>query len=281
MPEEPPRITDLFPCRLADRYLSALPQGAGTRSEAWTRRYHVLTIGGTGLMASGTVTLSRQPSEPGSFLLFFTYDKRLAGRTSSRTQARIICTEDALATPLEWTMDVGSHDSANRAVPIVSYGQTGYLSGGILAIKAFGKTRRSRIQGAATINWALFEALGRLPQESPARLPFTLLDDFDQAKPGVVLTLAGVETVILGGTEEIIEHETQLEQGRVFRPNKQWVGGSPGDLARYHLTGPGIVPWVFRVDSAGRMLLAAAGTEAYCLAHDGPFDMTSHEGVVP
>ena len=120
-----------------------------------------------------------------------------------------------------------------------------------------------------------------MPRTTPARWPFTLLDDFDQPKPGVVLTLAGVETVILGGTQQIREHETQLEQGRVFRPEKTWVGGSAADLARFHLTGPGIVPWVFRVDPAGRMLFAGAGTEAYCLEHEGPLTITSHEGAMP
>ena len=103
-----------------------------------------------------------------------------------------------------------------------------------------GRTQRQiPAPGAYAVNWALFEAVGRLPREEFEPLRFTMLDHFDQLKPGQVLSYRETADVSLGG--------------RSVR------------LHAYDHLGEGIVPWIYWVDDEGRLLFAVSGLEAYLL----------------
>jgi hypothetical protein len=99
--------------------------------------------------------------------------------------------------------------------------------------------KKVAITGDYTLGWALFDAVGRLPAEQAPPLRFTLIDHFDQVKPGHVLSFRTAADVTI--------------RDRTLR------------LHAFDQVGTGVVPWVWWVDRQGCLLAAVSGLESYLL----------------
>lgn len=120
-----------------------------------------------------------------------------------------------------------------------------------------------------SINWSLFEAVQRLPRKAGESLSFTLLDDFDQARPNQTLSFWKTAQTRVGGRRVQRSRVRQLEKGRVHNPYWAIEDQIPVRLHGFSHTGDGVVPWVYWVDDAGRLLCAVSGIEAYLYEGEG------------
>jgi hypothetical protein len=218
----------------------------------------------------GGFTLTRRPA-PEGFQLQVEFLKMAVRGFENLLRATIICADDQLGTPLSWKFEIFARDSKEKAVnESTRWRQQGTKTPSGYTVEEAGRTRSLPVTGNVTINWVLPAIVGGLPKEPGPPIPLTLLDDFDHVKPGLELRSRGTREVAIGGKQEAQEREVKLERGTVFRPEKVWAGGSIAQVTRYDLTGPGIVPRVYYVDQAGRLLCIAAGTEMVSFQDEVP-----------
>jgi len=239
------------------------PTGAFDPAGDWTHRYGVWTVGQRGCARVGHVGLARSVGKDGTAVLRLEYVKTYSGAFQGRTMASIQCRADRLATPLSWTASVESLTPKGARVPNTAIQTTGRVAGKALALTS-GKARRTLpLPEAYTINWSLFDAVQRLPRGAFEPLRFALLDDFDEVKPDQRLAWWQTATVTLGGRRVQKPVWERLEKGRIRRTVWATEGARAVTLHGYVHTGPGIVPVVYWVDEAGRLLFVVAGIEAY------------------
>jgi hypothetical protein len=267
----PLRLHDLFSAALAQSHFAEIPPPVPGATLAWQRRYRVLTVGMRGMGVGGTVALTRRPAEGNAFELALDYQKNAVPNYRNVLQATILCAGDLLGTPQSWRFASRTRDLKAEALEDAStWGQSATrVDSGYRLADSTGE-RLLPVAGPATLNWVLPAVLGRLPKEPGPAIPFTLLDDFDLVKPGMELRCRGTRDIVVGGKQILVEEETALERGRVFRPSRVWAGGQDTQITRYDLTGPGLVPRAYYVDAAGRLVLMVAGSEGLCLEADGP-----------
>ncbi len=144
-----------------------------------------------------------------------------------------------LPSPKRWELDAKLRDARGQTVPGTKIRKEGSCADGVLTIRDKAATRKTKVPGAWTVNWMLFEAVQRLPREETKPISFTLLDHFDQVK--------GKQTLAYRKTGDLT------------------LGGKTVRAIAYDQTGRGVLPWVYWVDEAGRLLLVVAGLEAYVL----------------
>ena len=209
----------------------------------WKLTYGVYTFaaikaGTTPGGRTGSLTLFREPRDGGS-VVEVDFEKHLIGGASQRVIARLVCRDDALATPSEWDYSSEFFDRAKDPLPAAGLEKSAKILEGRVEIDDGKYTQLIQIDGPFTINWALFEAVGRLPRGPFAPLEFTLLDHFDQVKGGQTLVYRKSLSMELGDRDVRLHAFDQL--------------------------GRGIVPWVYWVDDSGRLLAAISGLEAYIL----------------
>ncbi|MBN2449322.1 MAG: hypothetical protein JXR77_02970 [Lentisphaeria bacterium] len=270
MPEDTPRMGTLFPCALAEPFLERLPELPPRSGDAWTRRYRVLTVGMKAMGSAGALVLRRRPDADGGVLLGVDYDRSVVARHVCAVRVEMVFGREDPVTPLRWSLHSVTRDPDGNPDPLTEYAQDAEVTADHVAITAHGRTRRIPRRGLPAIpNWGLFASPGAWPGPGSAERPILLLDDMDQPKPAR-LACAGKQRVLLGAQRLVSEREIPLERGRVWRPEWVWKGGRAAELTRYHLTGDGVVPYVFYTDPAARVLFAGAGTEAYALEAESP-----------
>jgi hypothetical protein len=248
------------------------PSGPFDPEGPWKAVYGIYTLPGRGGRA-GELRLSRTTPVNNVFPLHITYDKALVGGARQVTKATIHCANDALATPSRWTLEAATLDHAGQTMRGTDIRKTGKAtatakSAGLpinpeVELKDDSGTQSLTIPGPYAINWALFEAVQRLPQRPGDPLHFTMIDHFDQPKPNQTLGYGGSEQVLLGMRTVEEKQTEQLEKGRITRTVKKQEGGTVSRLHAFHQLGHGIVPWVYWVDEQGRLLIASSGLEAY------------------
>lgn len=219
------------------------PSGAFDPHGRWKLTYGVytfaaITSGPTPGSRTGTLSMSREPRNGGS-VVELDFEKLLVGGSTQKVSARMVCRDDALATPTEWDCSSEFFDRQKKAMPQSGLKKSATSARGRIEIDDGKYTQAIEIDGPFTINWALFEAMGRLPRGPFAPLEFTMLDHFDQVKGGQTLAFRKSLSTKLGGRDVRLHAFDQL--------------------------GRGIVPWVYWVDDSGRLLAAVAGLEAYIL----------------
>jgi len=229
-----------------------LPTGPFDANGSWQLAWDVLTLSGAaykvgGLRRSaigrggvvGRMQLRRSAGVKGNVRLELSYVKTGSGGASHVVEAKMWYPTSALPRPKRWTLDAELRDANGRTVPKTKIHKEATWADGELTIRDKGHTRKIAVPDAWTINWVLFEAVGRLPREKMKPISFTLLDHFDQVKGGQTLAYRKTADLALGG--------------KTIR------------ATAYDQTGRGVLPWVYWVDDAGRLLLAVAGLEAYVL----------------
>jgi hypothetical protein len=260
MPTDPRTV---FPLSVLTPVLGKFspPYGAFEPAGSWMQKYGVYTIGQRGCARVGQVLLTRRPDGGGARLLV-DYQKTASGGTN-RLTADIRCRADALASPLSWECAVHTARPDGKRIPNTTFKQSAAVQRSGVALRD-GETRRMlQVGPPLTLNWCLFDAVQSLSGEGMQPMQFTLLDDFDQVKPDQVLAPHGRVTLALGGSRAIRHRVEKLEKGTIHRPVLEREGGRNVVLRQYSHTGRGVVPWVYYVDEAGRLLFAVGGIEAY------------------
>jgi hypothetical protein len=166
-----------------DNLISSLIAGAARPGKAfdpcgaWLHRYSVWLM---------PAKRDRQPSIAGSLLL----RRSIASEGPSldveqvcefrgpgaqeKLTAVVLCRQDALSTPVSWTVDSCILDVAAHQIAHTSASQTGH-SDGLVSV---------------TSNWSLLDAVQRLPFAAQA-VRFDLIEDMTLPKPNQLLRYAG------------------------------------------------------------------------------------------
>lgn len=241
------------------------PQVAHDPAGDWQleyRTYSLAAIGGIGGQM-GTLRLGRQRL-PGDTFRLDVECRKPAGRGGTcRLAGQVEARVAPLPAPLRWTWSGEILEAAAGAPPLSRLARTATLEGGVLTL-ADGK-RKLPLAGPCTINWLLWEAVGRLPHGPFAPLAFTMLQDFDRLVPHHTLRYADTVSLVLGERPVRQTKVEELEKGRITSTFCGTTGGQTVRLHVYHHLGDGSVPWVYWVDEHGRVLLAVSGFEAYVL----------------
>ena len=205
----------------------------------------------------GTLRLRRTRHDGERFVLDVVSEKRSAYRFTDSLTAEIEAHGTRLPEPLRWSWEELIRGLRGDVVPRSQLKRSATLQGGMLAIGS----RKVPLTGPCTLHWLLMEAVGRLPREPFAPLTFTLLDQLDEVKTGHTLRYAESPTVLLGQSPL----KPRAQPAAAHQPQAAEVIGRPVRLHAYHHFGDGVLPSVYWVDDQGRLLIAAAGVEAYVL----------------
>lgn len=216
----------------------AVPVGPFDAAGSWQHRYGVYSIAGRASRV-GELRLTRSVKTSGRILLDMLHEKMHSGGQQMISAKIHVATDNPLATPEHWSFQARVLDAQGQTIDNTRIKKSIRVKDGTLIVgEAIGEKRLS-LAGPYTLNWALFDAVQRLPAEASAPTEFTLIDHFDQVKPNHRLSFRSSTDVTIGGRSQ--------------------------RLYAYDQVGEGIVPWVWWVDSHGRLLAAVSGLEAYLL----------------
>jgi hypothetical protein len=233
--------SDIFNLNIITPHLSGFkpPQAAFEPRGDWSLSYDVHSL--TGYWPPvGKLQIHRQSVSDDTFDLCVNYTKILQDDYRHIVVGRILCRSDELASPVEWSFDFSTVAADGTLVPNTALKQSAVCRNDRIEFTdSKGFVRRVGIRTPFTINWALLEAVQRLPHLQFEPPQFTLLDQFDLPKPNQTVSYRTTAAVMLG------KEETRLHA--------------------YDHIGEGIVPWVYWVSDAGRLLFAISGIEAYVL----------------
>ncbi len=230
----------------------------------WRLAYGLYSLGavrGIGRRV-GDAAVSRQQRGPQEFTLDVQCRRPVGPGFTTTLSAQIEGRTTPLPVPTRWSWQSEIVDASGTRVPGSCLERSAALRDGRVEID--GK-RSFPVAGPCTVNWLLFEVVGRLPQGESALPEFTLLDDFDRPKPGHVLRYDNRRNVLIGQRTVPQTEIEELPKGRIHKSVWGHAGGHPMQLHAWQHTGEGIVPFVYWVDAAGRVLFAVSGLEAYVL----------------
>lgn len=216
----------------------ALPEGPFDPSGSWQQRYGVYSVAGR-LSRVGELRLDRQVKPSGRVLLDMQYQKSLSGGRQMISAKIHLAVDSPLSTPEDWSFVARVLDTEGHVIDNTQIKKSIRVQNGVLTIDDASGQTTVPIAGDYTLNWALFDAVQRLPAESFDPIHFTLIDHFDQVKPNHTLSFRASPDVT--------------------------IRGKPQKLLAYDQLGKGIVPWVWWTDQHGRLLAAVSGLEAYLL----------------
>jgi len=211
------------------------PEGPFDAAGPWKANYGIYTLAGRpGRL--GSLSLRRHVGGQGRVAIDLQHRKRLTGGEAILTAKLQLATGNRLSTPVRWQFS-RRVTAEQGLVPGTQLAKSAVFASGKIEIGDGRTTRRIAMPGAYTLNWALFDAVTRLPREQTEPIEFTLIDHFDQVKPNHRLSFRESVDVTFSG--------------------------KPVTLHAYDHLGEGIVPWVYHVDDAGRLLVAVSGLEGY------------------
>lgn len=246
-----------------------IPEEAFDPCGDWRLDYGVYTFSSTrqgptpgGLV--GRMTLARKVVGESEADLTLDYEKDGPG-TLQKVAGKIRCKTDALSTPSRWEYSAEVVDGQGKSYENSKIAKRAEAGNGRIAIvDDYGK-RRLGINGPFTINWAVWDAVMRMPRESAEPLRFTMLDHFDQLKYRQTLAFRKSAEVTLGQRRVKEQVWQELEKGRIRQTRWAMTGGRDVTLHAYEQLGEGIVPWVYWTDDQGRLLFVVSGLEVYIL----------------
>jgi len=236
---------ELYPLRSLATVLPRFqpPRGAFDPAGSWRNVYGVYTLAsrtGPAARRVGSLAVERSAGSDGQAAWKVSYGKTLAGGTQKVSGELHGPADDALAAPRSWSFRIRLLDGAGRALARANVDGRAACRDGEVTV-AYGAQRRAfHVPGRYTVNWCLFDAVQRLGGKGRKPISFTLIDHFDQPKPGTSLAFRAENVVAVAG-------------GRALRTQA------------YEQLGPGNVPWVYWVDGRGQLLFVVAGLEGYVL----------------
>jgi len=257
-------LKDEFPLAILAAALAKFqpPEGAFAPGGGWTQRYGLYTIGQRSLARVGAVVLRRSAPDGGP-VLRVDYRKQFPGVHTGVVEAEIRSGRGGEWAPRSWRVVYQAATPQGKALAGTRVEKSGRVVGDAIEIRDATTTRRIPRPEAFTLNWLLFDAVQRLPRAAFEPKRFTLLDDFDVVKANHTLSYRKTVEVLLGGRRVQKQRWETLEKGRIRRASWGREGDRPVRLHAYDHLGDGIVPEVYYVDDAGRLLFVVAGIEAY------------------
>jgi hypothetical protein len=209
-------------------------------SKDWQQSYTMFDLEGQGVMV-GEFFLERKATKRETFALTVQIQRHGNSGYSQFQHAEIQCKTDALATPVSWIYDTKMALKPNDT-PYLKSGKrsSAVVSGGVLAIRDGLRIRNSTIDGPYASEWALLEAVQRLPAEKMGEMNYTLIHGFDTVQPG--------HRIFYGGKVQV-----DLQSG-------------PANLTCYCDLGSGVLPVAYWVDEYHRLLFICAGLRVYALS---------------
>lgn len=199
--------------------------------------YGVYTLAGSGGRA-GRLQIRRKSISNDGFVLEMDYEKTLPGHIQHVT-AEMHCRRSELSTPTRWNFNSEIRRREGGILPHTKLKKSATAEDGRITIADTDHEEHIALESEWTVNWALFDAVQRLPRKKRDPIKFAMLDHFDQFKGNQRISYREKIDITLGG-----------------RTTK---------LHRFDHLGEGIVPWVYWVDDRGRLLFAVSGLEAYIL----------------
>ncbi len=239
------------------------PQSVPDPHGAWSAQFALYTLAPRP-SAQGKLTLSRTPNK--TSVEFQThYELHCGSKVMFLAHGRTRCATDALATPREWSVTTQQRDANDNTAALVSGRLRGAYDGRRIVLSEYGREETVEAPAALGWCWGLFDAVQRLAvnSEDGQTHRFTLLDHFDQIKPGHTLRLRKRCRVTLGTKLVVEEQATALEHGTVYRPQRVEHGGTAVDCVVFEQTGRGILPIVYWCTTDGCLLVVSSGLEAY------------------
>ncbi|MBN2309038.1 MAG: hypothetical protein JXR94_08715 [Candidatus Hydrogenedentes bacterium] len=267
-----------FPLNMAAPGLESFqpPDGPFEPAGAWDLSYGLYSMARRCDRAGG-LRLTRTPDGPERARLAVSCSKIAPGNHHQAITAEIECRTDALATPIRWQYEMKSFGPDGQPAVATQLAKKAAVKKDAVEFAVGRRRTRAALPAAYALNWALFDAVQRLPRVPFEPIAFTLIDHFDQFKPGQTLSYWKSTELEMGG-EKVERHRwEQLEKGRIRKTSWERVGARPIRLHAYSQLGRGIVPWVYWVDGAGRILAVVAGLEAYILESTAPAAATGKE----
>lgn len=225
----------------------------------WQLAYGIYTLARRGARL-GSLELTRRGLGNGTASLTVDYEKAVPGNHRQKTVAEIVCRSDRLSTPVRWKFDSQITGPGGKTVESSRLSKSGHVRADHLEITDGRSAGRIALPKAYTVNWALFDAVMRLPRGHFEPLRFTLFDHFDQVKPSQTLGYRKTAEVVLG--------PRAAPKTKSGTPGRKPIR-KPVRLHAYDQLGEGIVPWVWWVDDHGRLLVAVSGLEAYLFERPG------------
>ena len=210
---------------------------------AYRHTYDMCTILNDNAFSSeGTITIERIPGDNGEFTLEILCDRRTIHNPHSFIMdAELECRNDTLSTPTQWQFHSKIALSPEDE-PYLLSGQhkTVSVRNGEVVIESHnGQVKRTPIPGEHTCKWCLLDAVQRMPGADLTAQSFALIDEFDE-----------------------VHLDQEISFGEAARIE---MTDGPQDFTLYKHLGKGVIPTVFWVDSAGRLLFLTTGNEAYVL----------------
>ena len=246
------------------------PAGPFDPNAAWENVYSVLTLASLSQAVRahpvGKLTVRKTLASDDRIRLSIRDDRPLPGHWRRTTHGELVCSNDLLATPAEWTLRFETRDQAGDLLRELGGEKSGVLEPGSIVLGAGDSHRRIAVRGAVTSSYSLFDAVQRAARGDLLPQQFTLLDHLDQVKPDHRLAFRSTEVLRLGTRSVIRQVRRPLERGVVLEPVRQLTGGTATTLHAYEQTGDGIIPIVYWVDDLGRLLFVVSGLEAYVIS---------------
>ncbi len=246
-------LPDDFPISTLGSYRERIiaPAGPFDPSGSWTQVFGIHSIG-VGSSRVGTLVLNRRVGSDGRVSISVRHEKQLIGPAGARKAGpgksrrvleavlQLRADETPLSTPRQWSFRTQVFDEEGRVIPEAGLQRRTAVEGGTMRVTTgSGPPRTLPLDGQYTVNWALFDAVARLPREPFEPICFTLIDHLDQIKPQQKLTFRRmIDTPIAGETVR---------------------------LYGFDQTGRGVMPWTYWVDRQGRALVVISGLETYML----------------
>jgi hypothetical protein len=218
------------------------PEGGGgfDPEGRWTGTWRVWTCHGYVEQSNetrGHLRIERAPSADGASVSL-KVGQRIRHKSGPRhvLAADIACRADDLATPLRWTLE-SSFENPPQAEPAEirlrvegelrpgTAGAAGAGGAGSEVVLTTNGSRRSlgRVDGLAA-EWALFDAVQRLPFDPGPRYAFDMLEDLTLMRPQQRLRYRGEEAVRVAGKRLRLHRFTQI--GRAAFPYDYWLDGT-------------------------------------------------------
>ena len=184
----------------------------------------------------GSLRLRRAPKGKDRFTLTVDLSTSHALQHTYSVHAEVTCASDTLSSPREWTLTSATNDAEGKPLPDTEATRSGRVRDGKLVTLAPAR-RVVPAPKALTSSWSLFDALQRLPKDHAEALEFAMLEELDLLK-----------------TDQRLAYRQTAEAT---------FAGGPVTLHGYEQLGRGILPYVYWLDDARRLLLAVGGMRAF------------------
>jgi hypothetical protein len=230
------------------------PEGPFDAHGAWTHRYNLYNMTSqfypdfdkkVGMLPTGSLKLERIPKGLGGCTLAFELAKDTAANLVQHISGKLSCAGDALSTPISWDLTETLCAPFGSVAFQRTMRKSGKRAGGALEIAIDGATVRHDSPGAYSSNWALFDAVQRLPRTVETPLQFSLLDGCDALKRGHILAFRRTVNVELPVPES--KKTTMI-------------------LHRYDHRGSAFSPAAYWTDEQGRVVFFISGIDVWVMA---------------